>query len=124
MHVIVLGWAAFPAIDIAGKHAVLQVTLACRSLWHWQGDMGPAEMTTLTTINFLTMHTLHLRGGCRGKHKEATECFRLALALRPSEARTLFKLGNACFALQDLADAEEAFDLALRVRALPALHLP
>ena len=58
----------------------------------------------------------------RGKHERAAECFRAALALRSGEARTLFKLGNACFALQRFAAAEDAFEQALRVRASLQSH--
>ena len=58
----------------------------------------------------------------RGKHERAAECFRAALALRSGEARTLFKLGNACFALQRFAAAEDAFEQALRARAPSPSH--
>lgn len=58
----------------------------------------------------------------RGKHERAAECFRAALALRSGEARSLFKLGNACFALQRFAAAEDAFEQALRVRAATHSH--
>lgn len=41
--------------------------------------------------------------------------FRAALALRPRNARALFHLGNAQFALQGYADAERSFEAALKV---------
>ena len=44
--------------------------------------------------------------------------FRAALALRPRNARALFHLGNAQFALQGYADAERSFEAALKVPCL------
>ncbi|KAK9843482.1 hypothetical protein WJX81_004938 [Elliptochloris bilobata] len=77
------------------------------------GRLGPAEA-----------HAAYLAIGSllasMGKHERAAECFKAALALRSGEARTLFKLGNACFALQRYAAAEEAFEQALRDARSPA----
>lgn len=49
--------------------------------------------------------------------------FRAALGLRPRNARALFHLGNAQFALQAYAAAEEAFESALKVRRASSLLL-
>ena len=59
----------------------------------------------------------------RGFYEKALISFRAALALRPRNARALFHLGNAQFALQAYADAERSFETALKV-CLLYLHFP
>lgn len=64
----------------------------------------------------------HAGCNCRGFYEEGVVSFRAALALRPRNARALFHLGNAQFALQAFAEAERSFKAALQVRC-PCDHM-
>jgi len=69
-----------------------------------------------------TKHPFHNRTPARrGHHEQAALFFAEAARLRPSEARTLFKLGNAHFGCQSYGPAEAAYEAALQVRAAPCL---
>ena len=56
---------------------------------------------------------------CRKHHKEAVASFQHAVVAAPEDARPLFRLGNALFAIQQFHDSQEAFSRALSFASLP-----
>ena len=62
--------------------------------------------------------------GARGQHEEAVASLEAAVALQPADSRTLFRLGNAHFALQSYGPAEDAFKRAIQASASHDSNMP
>lgn len=56
---------------------------------------------------------------CRKHHGEAAKSFQHAVSAAPGDARPLFRLGNALFAVQQIHQSQEAFFQALSSASLP-----